>query len=124
MRVADLTCVGLDCLTPADLAAAHRLGGVLKPVALASLDAKAPGAWVGPVFVPNPHAFASLAGVDNALAITACNGHTVRSAGPGAGPDVTAITIIDDIVEAVTAYEPPEDFGRSAARAIDPRSAA
>ena len=120
VAVADLSCAGLAAIEPEDLLAADRLGGVLKPVALASLDRRAPGAWVGPVFVPRAHPFATLSGVDNALSITVRDGHTVRFAGPGAGPDVTAITIIDDIVEAVSAREPAAEFGRAESRAISP----
>jgi homoserine dehydrogenase len=102
VKVADLTCTSLGVLEPDDLRGAGLLGGTIKPVAIASLDPAAPGAWVGPAFVAGSHAFAPLEGVANALRLTGRNGHTVTFSGPGAGPDVTAVTIIDDIVEAVT----------------------
>ena len=118
VEVADLTCAPLDAVDAADLACAREGGGAIKPVALASLTASRPGAWVGPVFVRRDHPFAHLSGVDNALAITAENGHTVTFAGPGAGPDVTAVTIIDDIVEAVTAHAPAPEFVRPSPRGV------
>jgi hypothetical protein len=78
---------------------------VLKPIALASLDPASPGAWVGPAFVPASHPFAALQDVDNAIAITSRAGQTVTLTGPGAGPEVTAATLIDDVVEAAIAGE-------------------
>lgn len=102
VKVADLTCAGLGLLQPGDLQGALASGGTIKPVAIASLDPDAPGAWVGPAFVANTHAFAKLEGVANALCLTGRNGHTVTFSGPGAGPEATAVTLVDDIVEAVT----------------------
>lgn len=100
--VSDLHCVGLDGLEASDFVLAHALGGTIKPVALAVLDPAAPGAWVGPAFVRADHAFARIHGVTNALQLTSADGHEVLFAGPGAGPEATATTVIDDIVEAVT----------------------
>jgi homoserine dehydrogenase len=102
VKVSDLTCASLGVLEPEDLRSAWQLGGTIKPVAVASLDPVAPGAWVGPAFVAGSHAFAPLDGVANALRLTGRHGHTVTFSGPGAGPDVTAVTIVDDVVEAVT----------------------
>jgi homoserine dehydrogenase len=100
--LADLHCTGIEVLEVSDFALAHALGGTIKPVALAVLDSSAPGAWVGPAFVADDHAFARIDGVTNALQLTSHEGRTVLFAGPGAGPEATATTIIDDIVEAVT----------------------
>ena len=102
VKVPDLTCTSLGVLEPEDLRGAWRIGGTIKPVAIASLDPAAAGAWVGPAFVASSHAFAPLDGVANALRLTGRNGHTVTFSGPGAGPDATAVTIVDDVVEAVT----------------------
>jgi hypothetical protein len=52
------------------------------------------------------HAFAALDGVQNALELAGSNGDTVTFAGPGAGPRVTAGTILDDLVEAATRHNP------------------
>jgi homoserine dehydrogenase len=106
VAVADLPCTRLEVLDPRHLSSARQLGGAIKPVALASIDPRAPGAWVGPAFVDERHLFASLGGVTNALEIAIDDDHAVTFAGPGAGPDVTAVTILDDIVEAVTAPRP------------------
>ena len=94
------TRVGIDALHAVDFACAQALGGTIKPIALAVLGDEAPGAWVGPAFVQHGHLLASIAGVTNALRITGPTGEDVTWIGPGAGPDVTAATILDDIVEA------------------------
>jgi homoserine dehydrogenase len=120
VRVADLTRQAIDGLTPDDLAAARRLGGVIKPVAVAVLNPEAPGAYVGPAFVADGHPFASLSGVDNALSLTLRPGHSVVFAGPGAGPSVTAATIVDDIVEAVSVAAASRELGRVPGRRIPP----
>ena len=101
VRVADLPCTGLEGLQPADFTGAHALGGTIKPVSIAALEAGAAGAWVGPAFVAGEHPFARLDGVANALQLTDARGRRVLFAGPGAGPEATAVTIIDDIVEAL-----------------------
>jgi len=101
VAVADLTTRGIDTITPADISGAHALGGVIKPVALAWLDPEDPGAWVGPAFVPRAHPFAALDGVQNALEFAGSIGDPVTFTGPGAGPRVTAATILDDLVEAL-----------------------
>jgi len=83
------------------LSLAHRLAGVIKPVALADTGVSA-GAWVGPAFVPLSHPFAQVSGVANILSVG--RGETaVLFSGPGAGPDVTAATVLDDVVEAALA---------------------
>lgn len=92
----------LSQVTAGDFAAARQLGGVLKPVACASIHEGQVAAFVSPAFVPAGHALAQVRGVQNAVALTTdCFGELFY-AGPGAGPEVTAATIIDDVVEAVT----------------------
>jgi len=99
LEVRDLRCTSLDVLEAADFTCAHALGGTIKPVGFANLDPAEAGAWVGPAFVPGEHAFAHIHGVTNALQLTGAHGREVVFAGPGAGPEATATTIIDDIVE-------------------------
>jgi homoserine dehydrogenase len=99
----DLPRFDLEDLRASDFAAARRLGGTIKPVAVASLDQKQPGAWVGPAFVTHAHPLAGFRGVDNALRVVGANGDVVTFSGPGAGPEATALTIVDDIIEAVSA---------------------
>ena len=101
VRVEHLPRLGLDVLDVKDFPAARQLGGAVKPVALAALDERAPGAWVGPAFVADDHPFARLEGVTNALRIQHATGWCTFS-GPGAGPAVTATTIVDDVVEVLT----------------------
>ena len=100
-REEDLPRLGIDVIDPEDLAAARRAGGTIKPVVLASLEESRPGAWVGPAFVAEDHPFARLDGVTNALRLTSTDGCCTFS-GPGAGPAVTAATIVDDVVEILT----------------------
>ncbi|MGE5837006.1 MAG: homoserine dehydrogenase, partial [Acidobacteriota bacterium] len=109
----DLPRASLDIVDPRDLAAARRLGGVIKPLAFASLDPMCAGAWVGPAFLEDGHPFRGLNGVTNALQLTSSTGHAVTFAGPGTGPEVTATTILDDVVEVVMGPHVP--FVRPAA---------
>jgi homoserine dehydrogenase len=94
----DLTRRSIADLAPWQLALADRLAGVIKPVALADTGPVS-GAWVGPAFVPLSHAFAQVTGVTNILSVGR-GASAVLFAGPGAGPDVTAATVLDDVVEA------------------------
>lgn len=91
--------LGIDCLEPADLAAARRAGGAIKPVAVADLDPRCPSSWIGPAFVDGAHPFARLDEVDNALRLTSSFDQVVTFTGPGAGPRVTAATLLDDAIE-------------------------
>ena len=123
-RVSQLCRRGIDSLSALDLAAAKALGGTIKPVAHASLDTAQPGSWVGPAFVPSTHAFAPFTGVTNALHLQWGSDEPVLFAGPGAGPAVTSATILDDIVEALTAKETDTicigaDAHRAARAALD-----
>jgi len=104
-RVENLCRRGIDTLSAQDLAAARVLGGTIKPIAHAALDADKHGSWVGPAFVPASHIFAQFSSVTNALHLQWGTDAPVLFAGPGAGPAVTAATILDDIVEALTAKE-------------------
>ena len=99
---ADLPRAPLTILDPRDLTAARRLGGAIKPIACASLEGASGSAWVGPAFVREGHPLFRLTGVENGLRITSVDGHAVTFAGPGAGPEVTAVTILDDIAEMFT----------------------
>jgi homoserine dehydrogenase len=91
--------IGLEALVPEDFDAAVLLGGVIKPAAMAQLAGPGAGAWVGPCLVDSRHRFARLAGVDNAVEFEDHDGRVVAFVGPGAGPDATAATIVDDVVE-------------------------
>jgi homoserine dehydrogenase len=94
---------GIEDLTPLDFAHARALGGTLKPVVVAeSASVGAPGiaAFSGPAFVPVEHPLARVRQANNGLCIRDVAGSDLCFTGPGAGPDVTAVTILDDVVEA------------------------
>ena len=93
---------GIAAVTPQDLDAARSLDATIKPVVWASRSASGIGAFVGPALVPSRHPLAALA---DTLCGIQLSGQYVRDlffSGPGAGPDVTAATIIDDAVEALS----------------------
>ena len=72
-------------------------------IATASLG---PNGWVGkvgPAFIESTHLFAGLSGVTNALELETRVGAPITFVGPGAGPDITAQTILDDVIEAALA---------------------
>ncbi len=95
---------GIGDLEPWHFALAGRLAGVLKPVVMADTAAGG-GAWVGPAFVGQSHPFAQITGVTNILSVGRGEA-TVTFSGPGAGPDVTALTVLDDVVEAASGRAP------------------
>ena len=83
---------GITDLQPADLQAARDLGGAVKPIAHARIDGGAIRAFVAPAFVPRQHGLAALQDAVNGLYICDPAGREIGFTGPGAGPDVTAIT--------------------------------
>lgn len=86
-----------------DLRVARDLGGALKPVALAS---RVPGgieACIGPTWVPSHSPLAALSDTLNGIEL---HGRYVRNlffSGPSAGPQSTAATLLDDVVQALRA---------------------
>ena len=105
---------GIGDLTPADLRAAACLGGVIKPVAFASRGARALAAFAGPAWLPSRHPLAGISGVDNAIVIEGRHVPRLVFTGPGAGPGVTAATLIDDAVEAAEGQRALCGAGREA----------
>lgn len=97
---------GIDGLDPAVLAAARACGGIIKPVVLGERSGTRVTAFAGPAFLPGAHRLARVTGADNALVLSAPYGDLVY-AGPGAGPDATAATVLDDVGEAVTGRNRP-----------------
>jgi homoserine dehydrogenase len=109
---------GIDGVQASDIDAARDLGGVIKPVILAERSVDAVTAFVGPAFVPLTDRLASVDGSENALALRNGYGELFYS-GPGAGPQATAATVLDDVFEAATA-----DGGRLESRSDAPRLSA
>jgi homoserine dehydrogenase len=96
---------GIDHVAASDFAAARALGGTLKPVVqaagLASHEQRIE-AFSGPAFVPAGHPLERVHHVANALCLTDVAGSELCFSGPGAGPDVTARTLLDDVIEAAS----------------------
>ena len=84
----------------AQVTQARELDGVIKPVAIAEWSGDDVQACTGPAFVPNAHPLAAVDGVENALILDTPRGRLLFQ-GPGAGPDVTAATVLDDVQEAL-----------------------
>jgi homoserine dehydrogenase len=98
-----------------DMAAAGQLGGTIKPVVWASRSPAAVEAFVGPAFVASSNPLASLGGTLSGIQFTGRYVSDLFFSGPGAGPEVTAATILDDAVEAVcTTRRFPKPARRSA----------
>lgn len=107
---------GIRGITPRDLAVARALGGTIKPVVHAELTPAGISAFIGPALVAARHPLASLDGTLSGIQFSGRYVSDLFFSGPGAGPDVTAATIADDAVEAVSsvsrAGRPPTRGGR------------
>lgn len=101
---------GIGSVEPGDIAAAAAFDGAIRPVAQASWQGRSIHAFVGPAFVAGTHPLARVSGVTNGIVITPRlrQGYAGQAApapgtqcfiGPGAGPDVTAETLLDDVSE-------------------------
>ncbi|MBI4477778.1 MAG: homoserine dehydrogenase [Acidobacteria bacterium] len=90
-----------------DIMAAHALDGTLKPVVSAALRDGELAAFVGPAFVRRQHRLAQVSGPLNGFCLDGAYVDGLFYSGPGAGPDVTAATILDDAIEVTAAVAPP-----------------
>ena len=88
--------------TPADADAARTFGAAIKPLVHAVRDGRTVHAFVGPALVPFRHPLATLDGTLSGIQLSGRFVPDLFFSGPGAGPDITAATIVDDAVEAVT----------------------
>jgi homoserine dehydrogenase len=82
-------------------AARAAFGGALRPVAVASWCDTTVTAYAGPAFVEITNHLSRVDGVQNAVLLTTALADGLFFSGPGAGPSVTAATVLDDVVEAV-----------------------
>ncbi|MCI0435845.1 MAG: hypothetical protein L0271_19715 [Gemmatimonadetes bacterium] len=89
-------------LTVDDLAVARSLGATIKPIVHAACLDDTLEAYIGPALVPARHPLAALQGTTSGIVLSGRFVPELFFSGPGAGPDVTAATIVDDAVEAVT----------------------
>ena len=98
VRTGDIETGGITRLTAEDIERAAELGGTIKPVVAADWSGDVT-AFVGPAFVPHAHALATVESAENALLFDGGRGR-ILFRGRGAGPEVTAATVLDDVQEA------------------------
>jgi hypothetical protein len=91
---------GIARLTRDDLVHARELGGAIKPIVSAAWSDDTVETFAGPVFVPLADPLAALDGTTNGIRLVDRSGSVLFFTGPGAGPAVTAVTVLDDVVEA------------------------
>ncbi|HUQ88146.1 MAG TPA: homoserine dehydrogenase [Vicinamibacterales bacterium] len=91
---------GIRQVTADDLGAARSIGGTIKAVVSAERDATGVRAFVGPAFLPVSEPLASLGGALNGIRLDGRHVSNLFFSGPGAGPGVTAATLLDDAVQA------------------------
>ena len=102
IEAASLDTQGIRGLGLADLSAARSLGATIKPLVHAERSGDTVAAFIGPALVPLDHPLASLGGTLSGIQLSGRFVSDLFFSGPGAGPDVTAATIVDDAVEAVS----------------------
>lgn len=92
--------VGLD-----EMKAARELGGRIKPLACAAWTGEEVDCFAGPAFLFQDDPLAALDGALNGVRLERRGSGPVHLTGPGAGPDVTARTILDDVFEVLAGRE-------------------
>ncbi len=95
---ASLPLEGIGGIEVDDIAAAAAFDGAIRPVAHASWNGAQLRAFVGPAFIGGAHPLARVGGATNGIVIMGERGVQCYI-GPGAGPDVTATTLLDDVAE-------------------------
>ncbi len=97
-----LSVAGIRDIIAEDLAVARSLECTIKPVVSASRGPAGVSAFIGPALVPLHHPLAALPGTLSGIHLSGRFVPDLCFSGPGAGPDITAATILDDVVEAVS----------------------
>jgi homoserine dehydrogenase len=98
VSASDIPATPLDAIDVLDVTAARALGGRVKPIASATWADGEVRAFVSPAFVDGEHPLARVSSVTNGVVLDA-EGGPQCFIGPGAGPDVTASTLLDDVIE-------------------------
>jgi homoserine dehydrogenase len=98
IRTSEIATDGISGITENEIRAAAELGGTIKPIVYADWSEGTLTAFCGPAFVPGVHPLARVNGVQNAVLLRKASGD-LFFAGPGAGPEVTAGTLLDDASE-------------------------
>ena len=112
---------GIASVTSEQSVHATELDGVIKPVVSADWTRGSIEGFVGPAFVPLEHPLSRVDGVDNALLLTTPHGRLLFQ-GPGAGPEVTAATVLDDVREVIAGVAPTERCPLAPARVETPET--
>jgi len=115
---------GIRRITADDLTAARSIGGTIKAVVSAERDSAGVRAFVGPAFLPCTQPLASLGGALNGIRLDGRHVKDLFFSGPGAGPDVTAATLLDDVVQAASTERLRQDRRAPAPRPVFPASPA
>lgn len=95
---ADVFREGISTVTPEDIAVAHRLGYVVKLLAIAELDGESIAARVHPAMIPASHPLASVRDAFNAVFVEGPKVGELMFYGRGAGGDPTATAVVGDLV--------------------------
>jgi homoserine dehydrogenase len=93
-------------ITGSDLSRARARGGDLKPIARARTTETGLEVFVGPEFVPRDHPLGRVRGVENGVLLESRFAGRLFFTGQGAGPDVTAATILDDVITIAESLAP------------------
>jgi homoserine dehydrogenase len=100
VRPADVDTTGIQSVELQDLERAATFDGALRPVVAAEWAGARVTAYVGPAFVASSNPLARVDGVQNAVVLRTRWSGDLFYSGPGAGPTVTAATVLDDVIEA------------------------
>jgi homoserine dehydrogenase len=105
---------GIRGIDAQDLQVARSLNSTIKPLVFASRSAAGISAFVAPAQIPLTNPLAALRGALSGIQLSGTFVSDLAFSGPGAGPDITAATILDDVVEAVTSasLKPSRGFSR------------
>jgi homoserine dehydrogenase len=98
VSVDDVFREGITRVTAGDIADAHRLGYVIKLLAIAELDDDQISARVHPAMVPMAHPLASVRDAYNAVFVEADKAGRLMFYGRGAGGEPTGTSVIGDLV--------------------------
>jgi homoserine dehydrogenase len=93
---------GITRIGTSDLAHAAELGGTIKPIVHADFANECIRAFAGPAFLTADHALARVSGAANGIHLRDIAGSELFFSGPGAGPGPTSVTILDDVLDAVS----------------------
>ncbi|MEO7132829.1 MAG: homoserine dehydrogenase [Vicinamibacterales bacterium] len=115
---------GIRHVTADDLAAARSIGGTIKAVVSGQRDHTGVRAFVGPAFLRWTAPLASLGGALNGIQLDGRYVSNLFFSGPGAGPDVTAATLLDDAIQAASSERRVHEPRHAPARPVFPSSPA